>query len=160
MTTTTTTFRVVGLAAERFAELATLTPEQLATRGVQRVIADDQPGFPCRVSLRDADVGEPVWLLNHVHHDVTGPYRASGPIYVREHAVTGNFAPGEVPELLRVRLLSVRAYDAHAMLVDADVTHGSALEPLVTRLFADPAVAYLHVHNAKPGCFNCVIERA
>lgn len=160
MTTTTTTFQVVGLPAERFAELATLTPEQLAARGVKRVIADDKPGFPCRVSLRDADVGEPVWLLHHVHHDVKGPYRASGPIYVREHAVAEHFAPGEVPELLRVRLLSVRAYDAQAMLVEADVTQGTELEAVVTRMFANPDVAYLHVHNAKPGCFNCVIERA
>jgi hypothetical protein len=124
------------------------------------VIADSKPGFPCRVSLRDADIGEPVWLLHFVHHDVPGPYRGSGPIYVREQAVAAALAPGEVPELLRSRLLSLRAYDADGMLVDADVCEGTVLESLVTRLFADPSVAYLHVHNARPGCFNCRIERA
>ena len=159
MTTSTMTFQVVGLPAEAFESLATLSPLELEARGVKRAIADSKPGFPCRVSLRDADVGEPVWLLHHVHHDVPGPYRASGPIYVRVHAVEEHFAPAEVPELLRVRLLSLRAYDAEGMLRDADVCHGSELESLVTRLFADPAVTYLHVHNAKPGCFNCRIER-
>jgi hypothetical protein len=27
-------------------------------------------------------------------------------------------------------------------------------------IFSDPAIAYLHVHNARPGCFNCRVERA
>jgi len=97
--------------------------------------------------------------LSHVHHDVPGPYRASGPIYVREHAVAAAPTPGELPVLLRHRLLSLRAYDAHGMLVDAEVCEGTALESVVTRLFADSAVAYLHVHNARPGCFMCRIER-
>ena len=160
MTTLTTAFQVVALPAGAFTALATLCPAELEARGIRRVIADDKPGFPCRVSLEDAEPGESLWLLNHVHHDVQGPYRASGPIYVREHAVMAVLPPGELPVMLRPRLLSLRAYDAHGMLVDADVCEGTALESVLTRLFADPAVAYLHVHNARPGCFNCRIERA
>jgi hypothetical protein len=160
MTTLTTTFQVVALSDRPFAALATLPAAVLEARGIRRVVADDKPGFPCRVSLEDAEPGESLWLLSHVHHDVPGPYRASGPIYVREHAVMATQAPGELPALLRSRLLSLRAYDAHGMMRDADVCEGIALEPVVTRLFADPAVAYLHVHNARPGCFLCRIERA
>ncbi|HEX5632066.1 MAG TPA: DUF1203 domain-containing protein [Gemmatimonadales bacterium] len=159
MTTATTTFQVTPLPAEMFAELATLSPAELEARGVRRVVADSKPGFPCRVSLRDAEPGEPLWLLHHVHHDVPGPYRASGPIYVREQAVTATPAPGEIPEMLRHRLLSLRAYDTHGMLLAAEVCDGSELEPVVTRLFADPIVAYVHAHNARPGCFNCRIDR-
>jgi hypothetical protein len=160
MTTLTIAFQVVALPAEPFAALAALSPAELEARGIRRVIADDKPGFPCRVSLEDAEPGESLWLLHHVHHDVPGPYRASGPIYVREQAVMAAPVPGELPALLRHRLLSLRAYDAHGMLRNAEVCDGTALESVVTRLFADPDVAYLHVHNARPGCFNCRIERA
>lgn len=153
------TFRVVGLAREPFVPLFTLSDSELLARGMRRVIADSKPGFPCRVSLADAEPGETLVLLNHVHHDVTGPYRGSGPIYVRETAAASRPAPGEVPEVLARRLLSVRAYDAHGMLREADVTKGRELAAVVQRLFADPDVAYLHAHNAKPGCFSCRIER-
>lgn len=156
----TGTFRIVGLPREPFAPLFALSDHELAERGMRRVIADSKPGFPCRVSLVDAEPGETLLLLNFLHHDVPGPYRGSGPIYVRESATAGVFAPGEVPELLARRLLSVRAYDADGMLREADVTQGRELAALVQRLFADPDVAYLHAHNAKPGCFNCRIERA
>jgi hypothetical protein len=160
MTTLTTTFQVVGLSAGAFAGFAAISPAELEARGIRRVVADDKPGFPCRVSLEDAEPGESLWLLHHVHHDVPGPYRASGPIYVREQAVHATPAPGEVPAMLRCRLLSLRAYDADGMLRDAEVCDGTALEPVVARLFADPDVAYLHAHNARPGCFNCRIERS
>jgi hypothetical protein len=159
MTTLTIAFQVVALPARPFAALAALPAAVLEARGIRRVVADDKPGFPCRVSLEDAEPGESLWLMSHVHHDVSGPYRASGPIYVREQAVMAAPAPGELPAFLRHRLLSLRAYDAQGMLVDADVCDGTALESAVTRLFADPAVAYLHVHNARPGCYLCRIER-
>jgi hypothetical protein len=64
-----------------------------------------------------------------------------------------------VPEQLRVRLLSVRAYDTNALMVDADTVEGSELESVVERLFSKPHVAYLHVHFAKPGCYACRIDR-
>ena len=153
-------FQVVALDDDAFAPLATLDGPALAARGVRLVTADEKPGFPCRVSLVDAEPGERVWLLTHTHHDVRGPYRASGPVYVRRAAVRARPAPGEVPLMLRHRLLSLRAYDAQGWMRDADVCEGGALEALVERLFADPATAYLHVHNARPGCFNCAIHRA
>jgi hypothetical protein len=159
MTTLTSAFQVVALPMQTFTALAALSPAELEARGIRRVVADEKPGFPCRVSLEDAEPGESLWLLSQVHHDVPGPYRASGPIYVRERAVMAVNAPGELPAFLRHRLLSLRAYDAHGMLRDADVCEGTALESVVTRLFSDPAVAYLHVHNARPGCFMCRIER-
>jgi len=159
-TSASNTFRVVGLPLETFAPLFALSDDALAARGMRRVVADSKPGYPCRVSLADAEPGETLVLLNFLHHDVPGPYRGSGPIYVREHATASVPAPGEIPEMLARRLLSVRAYDADGMLLEADVTHGRDLAAVVERLFAEPAVAYLHAHNAKPGCFNCRIERA
>ena len=87
-------------------------------------------------------------------------YRASHAIFVREGATTRFDAVGIVPAVLRRRLLSVRAFDAAGSMRDADVTEGVALETLVARLFADPLVDVLHVHNAKRGCYAGRIERA
>ena len=157
--TTTGTFRIRALDAETFAPLFALADSELAARGILRVVADEKPGFPCRVSLADAEVGETLLLLHHLHHDVPGPYRASGPIYVRERALAATPAPGEVPVSVRGRLLSFRAYDAAGLLRDADVAEGRELESVVARLFADPSVAYLHVHNARPGCYSCRVDR-
>ena len=155
----TATFRVRALPRGAFAELFALDDEALAARGIRRVVADSKPGYPCRVSLVDADPGERLLLLHHLHHDVPGPYRASGPIYVRELAATAAPLPGEVPDAVRGRLLSLRAYDDVGMLRDAEVAEGRDLERIVERMFADAQVSYVHVHNARPGCFSCRIDR-
>jgi len=46
------------------------------------------------------------------------------------------------------------------MMVDADVTEGEVLEALLERLFANPKVSYVHVHNARRGCYAARVERA
>ena len=45
-------------------------------------------------------------------------------------------------------------------MLDADVTDGSEVETLIERLFANPAIAYIQVHNAKRGCYSGRIDRA
>lgn len=155
-----TAFRVVAVPAERFAPLFELPEDELRAAGGRLVVADAKPGFPCRVSLADAEVGETLLLVPFTHHDVSSPYRASGPVFVRRGARTAEPEAGQLPEMLRHRLLSVRAYDGAAMMLGAEVVKGAELEGVIRRLFADRAVAYLHVHNAGPGCYNCRVERA
>jgi hypothetical protein len=153
-------FRFVALPSGQFEPLFRRSDAELQAVGARRMTADEKPGFPCRVSLADADVGETVLLLPFTHHDVSSPYRASGPIFVRRGAATAAPAAGEIPAMFRHRLLSVRGYDAEAMLVDAEVVNGTELEDAIRRLFANDGVSYLHVHNARPGCYNCKVVRA
>lgn len=155
-----TSFQFVALPFEPFASLFEASDAALAAIGARRVAVDETPGFPCRVSLVDAEIGETVVLLSWTHHDVDGPYRATGPIYVRESAVRATPAPGEVPALLRHRLLSVRGYAADGIMRAAEVMEGTRLEDGIARLFDDARIAYLDVHNARPGCFNCRVLRA
>lgn len=152
-------FRFVALDRASFAPLFALDDAALAARDVRRIVVDEHPGYPCRVSLADAAIGETVLLLAHAHHDAASPYRASGPIFVRDGEAA---APsiGEIPTFLRHRLLSLRAYDADAMMRAADVVQGDAIEAAIGRLLDDSRVAYLHVHNARPGCYMCHVERA
>ena len=69
------------------------------------------------------------------------------------------YDPADIPAMLEKRLLSLRAYDSRGMLVESDVVEGNDLRAAIERAFAHAEVAYLHVHNARPGCFNCAIER-
>jgi hypothetical protein len=153
-------FQLIALASELFSPLFTQSDEELKIIGARRVVVDEKPGFPCRVSLADAEIGETVLLVPFTHHDASSPYRASGPIYIRSGVTTATPAVGEVPVMFRHRQLSIRAYDDAAMMVDAVVVKGTELESTIQNLFSNQSVSYLHIHNAGPGCYNCRVLRA
>lgn len=148
-----------GLPLQPFQSLFGLDEVALHERGIVRQVADSKPGFPCRITLQDAESGETLLLLPWTHLDVATPYRASGPIFVREAALTTGVFRNTIPEQQRSRLLSVRAYDAEGWMRDAEVAEGTLLESLIERFFADAQVAYLHVHNARRGCYACRVDR-
>ena len=150
---------VKGLPLEDFRPLFGLSESELHERGVARVVADG-PGFPCRVTLQDASPGETLLLLNWRHLDAESPYRSDGPIFVREAALASFEVRNEIPEQQRTRLLSVRAYDKGGWMQDAEVVEGIAFEDLIERFFANQEIAFLHVHNARRGCYACRIDRA
>jgi hypothetical protein len=152
-------FRITGLPAEPFTDLFSLSDEALASRLAMRVVADRAHAYPCRISLTDAEPGQPLILLNYEHQSADSPFRSRYAIYIRE----GEQQYDEVdlvPDQLRRRLLSVRGFDKRGMLHDADVAAGTALEPLIERLFDDDNVAYLHIHMARPGCYAARVDRA
>ena len=153
-------FQISGLPRAEFESLFALSDAELAERHIVRRTVDAYPGFPCRVSLEDAEPGEQVLLLSYEHLAVASPYRSRHAIYVRENAVDAHPFRNEVPDVLRRRLLSLRAFDDKGMLRAADVVEGKQVEPVIERLFSDPNVAYIHAHNAKPGCFAARIDRA
>jgi hypothetical protein len=141
-----------------FEPLFSLSDEQLAELGMVRMPVTAKPGFPCRVSLVDREPGEEVILLNHISHDVANPYRASHAIFVAD-AERAEFID-EVPPVFEKRILSLRAFDDGGMMVDALVTEPGEADGGIRELFANPAVATVHAHNAARGCFSAKIERA
>lgn len=154
-------FRVVGLSSDTFGGLFELGDEELRERGARRMTVDAKPGYPCRVSLVDAEVGEEVILTSFEHHAVDSPFRGEGPIFVRKGAGEAEPAVDEIPEMLERRLISVRAYDGGGMMMDAEVVDGGGeLRGAFDRMLGKGEVAYLHLHNAGPGCFDCRVERA
>jgi hypothetical protein len=153
-------FQVKGLERAQFAGLIGLSGAELAARNARRVVADRHPGFPCRVSLVDAHPGESLLLMNYEHLPLASPYRASHAIYVRENASDVRVPVNEIPPVLRTRLLSLRAFSEDGMMLDADVVEGTQLVPLIDRMLSETAVAFLHVHNARPGCYAARIDRA
>ena len=151
-------YSVRGLPPEPFVPLYGLSVDELAKHRAQRVVVDG-PGFPERVEMRDAEPGETLLLVNFEHQNADTPYRSSHAIYVREGA-TKAWSGDHLPEVMRKRLLSLRGFSAVGMMIDADVVEGREAEPLIERLFADPAVAYIHAHYARPGCYAARIDRA
>jgi hypothetical protein len=151
-------FRISGLPAEPFQHLFALDDDALRRQGAIRRVAEDG-GYPCRISLTDAKAGDEVILVNYEHQDADTPYRSRHAVYVRAGERRYD-AVGEIPEQLRKRLLSVRAFDARGMMVSADVADGKELAPLIGKFFADGQVAYLHLHYARPGCYAARVDRA
>ena len=153
-------FQIHALPAAIFEPLFSLSDAELAKARATRVVADCHPGYPCRVSLVDADIGETVILLNFEHQSGDSPYRASHAIFVRENAEQAFPGVGAVPESLQTRLISIRAFDEKHHMLAADVVDGLCLTESIPVLFQDSKVSYLHLHNAKRGCFAARVTRA
>lgn len=153
-------FQLVGLLPELFAPLFELSDAELSRIDARRVFADSKPGFPCRVSLEDAGVGEELLLLPFEHQPAASPYRSSGPIFVRKAGVQAAVEPGVVPDYVRTRLMSVRVYDAAHQMIEAAVCPGSEAARNLDSMFSRAEAAYIHLHNANRGCFSCAVRRA
>lgn len=152
-------FQLIGLPFEPFLPLFALSDSALSARNIKRVFAAGKPGYPCRVGLTDAEIGDELLLLPFEHQPANSPYRSSGPIFVRNHAVRANLEPGVIPDYVRTRLISVRAYDAAHLMSDAAVCAGNDVGSIIQRVFANQDVAYIHLHNANRGCFSCTVNR-
>ena len=152
-------FQISGLNVNQFTHLFGKDLETLAGLGVDRIVADSKPGYPCRVSLQDVEVGETVLLMNYEHQSAASPFRSSHALYVREWAKQAVLDTNTVPDSLRHRILSVRAFDGSGYMVDADIVDGRELEPLIRRMFANSSVSYLHIHNAMRGCYAALVQR-
>ena len=153
------TFRICGISPAPFLPLYGLPDLQLERHGARRYRVDEVPGFPDRVELRDACLGETVLLVNYTHQAAVTPYRASHAIFVREGALRAYDEVDQVPHVLAIRPISLRAFSDEHWMLDASLVPGSELAPAIERLLVDPAVAYLQAHYATRGCFAATITR-
>ncbi len=142
------------------AALFDLDDAGLAAHHAVRRIADSARGFPCRVSLRDAAVGEELLLVPYWHQPAASPYRACGPVFIRRGAMPARLAANAVPPYVAQRLVSVRAYDHADCLVAAEVMEGVQVGAWLGGQLDDPGIAYAHLHSARHGCYLCHAGRA
>lgn len=145
-------------------QLKPLDPDTAATLrslGGERHIADSKPGYPCRACLTDAEIGDALILLSHDPFDAASDtaYRSASPIFIHEDPCVAPTDLQVIPEQLRVRQLSVRAFDTDTMMIDAEVVDGTDLDTALNRFFADPATSEVHVHNATRGCWATTVVR-
>lgn len=152
-------FKISGLPLAPFQPYFSMDEATLKSHQAMRVFAEDDTA-PCRVSLAHAALGEELLLVSYQHQSAPSPYRATGPIYVRKQAVEAQLASNAVPEQIRSRLLSGRAYDRNDLIVEAEVVDGAVVETLIEQFFANDAVAYIHLHFARRGCYAARVDRA
>lgn len=150
-------YRIEGLAPEAFESLFGMMDGELAEHRAVRVTADG-PGYPCRVSLAEAEPGEELILVNHVSNAVDGPFRTSHAIYVRKGVAAGSFAD-EAPLCLDTRTISLRGFDSGGMLRGGLLALPGEADAKIRALFEAPEIATIHAHTAAYGCFLARIER-
>jgi hypothetical protein len=152
-------FQISALDHQQFAKFFEMSDDELAANMAVRRTATAKPGFPCRVSLADAEVDDELILVNYQHQAGGSPYRAAHAIFVRKGAERARPDIGEIPELFHARALSLRAFDDQAMIVAADLVDGKELGPAIERLLGNPAASYVHIHYAKFGCYAARADR-
>lgn len=152
-------FRISGIDPEPYRHFFGLSDAELKNHGAIRYDVDQTPGFPDRIEMRDGEIGETMLLINYVSQPAKTPYYAAHAIFIREWAQAAYNEINTVPEVMTRRILSVRGFDNHGMLLDADVTEGTVLVPVIKRMFENAKVSYLHVHNAKQGCYSGRVDR-
>jgi hypothetical protein len=154
------TYAITGLPIEPFQPLFGLPEEELAKRHIVRMMADAPLGYPCRILLEDAQPGDTLLLMNHEYHSADTPFRGRHAIFVNETATAPKRFVDEMPRVLTIRkAISLRAFDAAGMMIDAEVVSGTEVEALALRLLDNPATAYIHAHFAGRGCFAARIDR-
>lgn len=153
------TYRITGLSPEPFTPLFAMDDAALAEHRAERVTATAKPGFPCRISLDDAEAGEELILLHHVSHDVATPYRSAYAIYVRADVAPATYVDA-VPPVMANRPIALRGFDVSGRLKGASLAAPGTADAAIRALFEDAAIAYIHAHNAAHGCFAARVDRA
>lgn len=153
------TYRIRGLERGQFDRFFAMRENELARHRARRVTADAARGFPCRVSLRDAAVGDELLLVHHVSHDVATPYRSAFAIYVRKGADEPAEYVDSCPPAFDGRPLAFRCYDEGGNLRAAALVMPGEADATIRRLLAERETAYIDAHNAAHGCFAARIER-
>jgi Protein of unknown function (DUF1203) len=135
------------------------TADQLRARGGITYVADEKPGYPCRQCLRDAEIGEEMLLVSHDPFTTTSPYRCASPIFIHSTSCTP-YDSADLPDQLTRGMRSVRAFDKAAMMLDAALIDGENLAVTIDRLFDNPEIDHLHLHNEPRGCWAARVTRA
>ncbi|MEO0918253.1 MAG: DUF1203 domain-containing protein [Pseudomonadota bacterium] len=153
-------FRIKGLSTDHFTSLWEADEATRQAVGIHRVRATSSPGFPDRITLEDAAVGEELLLLNYTSQTAETPFKATHAIYVGTGDRAQFDAVDRLPPAMLARPQSLRGFDAGGMMLDADLAEGQDIASLIERLFQTPDITEIHAHNARQGCFMARITRA
>ncbi|MCU0261661.1 MAG: DUF1203 domain-containing protein [Ilumatobacteraceae bacterium] len=147
----------------RIEPLPVATANRLREAATLVRVADEWPGAPCRACLRDAEVGDELVLVSFDPFDgwdaaEVSPYRSPSPIYLHRRDCSAEVDSAPIPDQLARRVLSVRAFDDRAMMLEGCVVDGADLATTLEELSERAGVARILVHNAGPGCFAAKVD--
>ena len=128
---------------------------------IQRL--DRNSTYPCRHCLREASAKTGMLLLSYQAPKPKSVYGHPTAIFMCAGECERFERPDAIPDFVRNRLVSFRAFRSDGMMVyEANaIVEGEGHEAAVRRIFVDrDDVAYINAHTARPGCLLCHIERA
>ncbi len=152
-------FTIEGLNGSDFEHLYGLSDERLKEVGAIRARVDEYPSYPDRITLRDIPIGEYAILMNHHYLRSNSPYQGSHAIYIWEGKTEPAVIINAIPEVMKKRVISLRAFDKNDMIIDAVIASGEEIKQAILSHLAVPKTTYILAHNAKQGCFSCRITR-
>lgn len=146
-------------------QLAPISPSdaaRLRAAGGIAYVAEEFPGYPCRQCLRDAEIGDELLLVSHdpfAASATASPYRSASPIFIHRYDCGSPDSRHELPDQITRRQLSVRAFDADALMIDAATIAGVDLDATLHRFLGDGATHDIHVHFLPRGCWAVTVQR-
>jgi hypothetical protein len=120
------------------------------------------PGtYPCRHCLREASGEQGMLLLSHQAPEPKSVYGHPTAIFLCAQACDRFDAPGTVPEIVRNRQVSLRAFKSDGMMLyDANqLVESAGHDRAIRAIFDNKEVAFINVHTTKAGCMLCHIAR-
>jgi len=152
-------FQISALSPAQFEPLFELSDEALKQRGMSRFIVDCENGYPDRITLKDANLGDELILLNFEHQPAPTAYNSKGPIFVSRGGAEPHTLIDTIPDSLSRRMLSFRGYSKGGDMLEGEVIDGKAFRQSIEAFFANENVAYIHVHFASRGCYAARVDR-
>lgn len=150
-------FRVVGIPAGLSQEVRTTlsSPQYHHPAHVETAA-----GYgPCRSCLATFEEGQEERIL-FMYNPFAGldPYPSPGPIFIHREECAA-WEAESFPPMLRHLPLTFEGYGEDRWIVARERVADGEAERAIARLFADPAVRYIHVRNTEAGCFIARVER-
>lgn len=152
-------FQINALSETAFLALFKMNKTERVKHNIVKQIVTQANSTPCRISLKDAKIGDTVLLINYQHLAAATPFQASHAIYITAGATQAFSEKNTVPEMLQSRMISLRAFDRGHMMVQADIAQGQQIAEKIGQMLADNGVDYLHLHYAKQGCFAAKVSK-
>jgi hypothetical protein len=130
------------------------------------LLVDEEGGSPLRCCLRPISPGERVALVSYAPlrrwaretGADPGPYEETGSVFIHAGPCAGPAGPG-YPEPLAGAHRVFRSYSADGRILAGrlfgagEASDASSAETVLAEIFADPAVALVHIRAIEFGCF-------
>ncbi len=153
------TIRFRGIPTDRFERLRL---GGLDANGQAPIAMKAEGGAnPCRHCLGLIADGETKLVLSYRPFDEPQPYAETGPIFLHQTACA-HYDDEQVPPWFHfLDPAAIRGYGADNWIryETGRIVRGIELAEAVNSIFADAAIAYVHIRS-KFGCFQCRVERA
>lgn len=118
---------------------------------------------PCRCCLKQFQPGEKRLLFSYAPVNAANPYDEVGPVYIHEDCSTYEDNSAFPPEVKNGRLpvrLVLRCYNrGKRMILARFIKDNNEVEKMITELFADPLIEFIHIRNAVYQCFIAEIRK-